>query len=273
MFKVIACIVIYDTEFEEIVEMIEEFFKENINQKLVIIDNSNTGYLKDEILKINNSIDYILSENVGYGNANNKTIEKYRGLADYFIVMNPDIFITINGLKKLIEHADTKKEFGIIMPKITYSDGEIQYLCKLLPTPWDLFLRRVFYKFSYMKKLNFNYEYRFTNYDKEVEVPVLSGCFMFCNYSNLSKENGFDDRFFMYLEDTDLSRRMFKYGNYFYPNVTVIHKFSRASYKSLKMTKLHIISMIKYFNKWGWIFDKERKKINHKMINKNSEGR
>ena len=92
---------------------------------------------------------------------------------------------------------------------------------------------------------------------------------MFTKYDNLIKENGFDKRYFMYMEDVDLSRRMFKYGNYFFPEVKIIHNFNKSSFKSLKMTFKHVESAIKYFNKWGWFSDQERKKINYHYINSN----
>lgn len=268
MFRLIGCIVVYNTKFDEISQMIKEFYKENIGQHLVIVDNSNTGYLEEKIKNINSDIDYILNENTGYGSGNNLAITKYKKKAEYFLVLNPDIYITINDLKRLLSYADGKKEFGIIMPKITFLDGENQYLCKLLPTPVNLFLRRFLPNSSLLQKLNYNYEYRFTNYDKVMEVPFFSGCFMLCNYKNLIKENGFDERYFMYMEDVDLSRRMFKYKNYFYPDVEVHHGFGKASFKSLKMTFVHVKSAVRYFNKWGWFFDKERKKININMLRK-----
>ena len=109
MFKLIACIVIYNTKFDEIRETIKEFYKEDINQHLVIIDNSNTGYLKEKILALNNTIDYILNDNTGYGDGNNIAIFKYEGKSEYFLIMNPDIYISIDGLKKLVSHADEKK--------------------------------------------------------------------------------------------------------------------------------------------------------------------
>ena len=278
MYKIIGCIVIYDNEISEIKDLIKEFYKEDINQKLVIVDNSEISKIKDQILEINKDIDYIKTEkNVGYGAANNIAIRKYENASDYFIVMNPDIFVKLSDLKKLIKFADEKKEFGIIMPKIVFPDGTNQYLCKLLPTPKNLFARRFlkYFKFIWkmMDKMNDNFEYKFTDYNKIMKVPYLSGCFMFCHYEKLIKENGFDERYFMYLEDTDLSRRMFKYINYFYPDVEVVHTFCKASYKSTKMTKLHIKSAISYFNKWGWIFDRERDDINKRMINENMKGR
>ena len=65
-------------------------------------------------MKINTSVDYIESENIGYGRANNIAIKKYAGQAEYFIIMNPDIKFDVDSLEKLINFADEKKNFGII---------------------------------------------------------------------------------------------------------------------------------------------------------------
>ncbi len=274
MYKVIGCIVLYNNQMSEILNLIQEFYKENINQKLVIVDNSEQPQLRDKILKVNKNIEYIHSKNRGYGAANNIVIKKYSGQADYYLVMNPDIFIKIEDLKELISFADKIGEFGVIMPKVLYPDASNQYLCKMLPTPMNLIARRFLVKFkNLVKKLDYNFEYRFSNYDKIMEVPYLSGCFMFCNYRNLSRENGFDERYFIYLEDVDLSRRLYKYVNYFYPNVEIIHGFGKASFKNIKMTLVHIKSAIRYFNKWGWFFDSERKYVNNEILTKYKKGR
>jgi GT2 family glycosyltransferase len=164
------------------------------------------------------------------------------------------------------------KDVGLVMPKVLYPDGRIQYLCKLLPTPFDLFGRRFlnFYPFKkYIEKRNEIYELRFTGYDKIMEVPYLSGCFMFIRTKVLEKVGLFDERFFMYLEDTDLSRRIHKMAKtIYYPHVHIYHEYGKGSYKNKKLLKYHIESAIKYFNKWGWFFDKERREINKKVLSK-----
>ena len=77
----------------------------------------------------------------------------------------------------------------------------------------------------------------------------------------------FDERFFMYPEDIDITRRMHKYyRTMFWPDVTVVHAHRAASYKSKKMLKIHMWNMIKYFTKWGWIFDKERRDWNKQLL-------
>jgi GT2 family glycosyltransferase len=73
----------------------------------------------------------------------------------------------------------------------------------------------------------------------------------------------FDERFFMYLEDVDLSRRIHsQYKTIYYPDIHIYHHYHKASYKRFKHLKYHILSAVKYFNKWGWFIDKERKTIN-----------
>ena len=223
MYDIVMSIVIYKHSFSDLEKLITEFFRKKINQKLVIVDNSPTRSfeveLKSNINIMEYDIEYIYADsNFGYASANNRAIEKFSSKTKYFLVSNPDIFFKIEELEKLKNFADEKYKnggFGIISPKIQYEDGELQYLCKLLPTPMNLFARRFLFMFKEtLKKIDYNYEYRFTDYNEVLEVPFLSGCFMFLDATNLRKENGFDDNFFMYLEDTDLSRRMFKYGNY-----------------------------------------------------------
>ena len=73
----------------------------------------------------------------------------------------------------------------------------------------------------------------------------------------------FDENIFMYLEDTDLNRRIHsKYKTIFYPKVEIIHEYAKESYVNKKLLMFHIKSAIYYFNKLGWIFDRQRDEIN-----------
>ncbi len=113
------------------------------------------------------------------------------------------------------------------------------------------------------------YEFRFTGYGKIIYVPYLSGCFMFFRTEALKQAGLFDERFFMYLEDVDLSRRIHKhYRTVYYPEISVFHQYEKGSYKNSKLLKYHLQSAIKYFNKWGYFFDKDRQEINKKILKK-----
>ena len=162
---------------------------------------------------------------------------------------------------------DKERECGLVMPNIIYPDGKTQYLCKLLPTPWDSIVRR-FVAIKSLKRYHDNkYELHLSGYNSIMEVPVLSGCFMFIRCSILKKVGGFDDRYFMYAEDVDLCRRIGEISKtLFYPYVSVVHEYEKGSYKNKKLLKYHINSMVKYFNKWGWIWDKKRSHKNRYCI-------
>ena len=90
---------------------------------------------------------------------------------------------------------------------------------------------------------------------------------MFVRTSVFEKSGLFDPRYFMYLEDYDLIRRInMNSKTIFYPGVSIIHGHAKESYKNGKLLKIHIQSAIKYFNKWGWFFDNERKRINQEIL-------
>lgn len=240
---------------------INSFLNTEIVVKLIIIDNSPD----DEIRQIcnDNKIEYIFNNaNIGFGSGHNIAIQRILELSKYHLVLNPDIYFSRGNLEKLYDFMEKNNDVGLVMPKILYPDGSLQYLCKKLPTPFDLIVRRFIpslLKPLFQKRLD-SFEFKDRNYNEIMSVPGLSGCFMFIR-TDIFKEIGmFDERFFMYAEDTDLSRRIGnKYKTMYYPEAVVYHEYAKGSYKSNKLLMVHINSAIKYFNKWGWFFDKDRK--------------
>ncbi|MFT3751971.1 MAG: glycosyltransferase [Paludibacter sp.] len=161
---------------------------------------------------------------------------------------------------------NNNSEIGQLMPKVHYPNGKIQYLCKLIPTPFDLIFRR-FFPTEWTKKRMERFELKASGYNKIMDVPYLSGCFMFLRTAALREVGLFDERFFMYPEDIDLTRRIHqKYRTVFYPDVSIIHHHAQESYTNLKMLWIHIVNLIRYFNKWGWFFDKERRNVNKETL-------
>jgi GT2 family glycosyltransferase len=97
------------------------------------------------------------------------------------------------------------------------------------------------------------------DYNKQMDVPFLSGSFMFMRASILAEVKGFDERFFLYCEDLDLCRRIGEISRtVYFPGAKIYHGYQKASYLNTKLMLIHSFSAIKYFNKWGWIFDKKR---------------
>jgi hypothetical protein len=103
--------------------------------------------------------------------------------------------------------------------------------------------------------------------DIPLNIPYHQGSFMFFRVSALKEIGLFDERFFMYPEDIDISRRMHeKYRTMYWPKVTVTHAHRASSYHSIKMLRIHVINMIRYFNKWGWFHDPIRAQVNHQIL-------
>ena len=165
----------------------------------------------------------------------------------------------------LYEYMQANPDVGNVLPKVIYPNGDLQYLCKLLPTPMD-WIGRMFIPFKSIKKrINDNFEMRFSGYDKEMNAPYLSGCFMFLRKSVIEEVGVFDEGIFMYGEDTDLNRRIFqKYRTMYYPSATITHAFEKGSHKKIRLFWIHVKAAVYYLNKWGWFFDKERREINKK---------
>ena len=260
-----ASLVLYHNSMCDVDTIINCVLKSPID-KLYIIDNSRNDSFRI-LEKRSDKIRYIHNENIGYGGAHNIAIRDAINIgAKYHIVVNPDIYFEIGAIVSLIEYMDDNPDVGWVMPKVVYPDGDLQYLCKPLPSPVDLFLRR-FVPRALLKKRIEKFELRNFSYDRELNVPFLSGCFMFLRVSALQDIGLFDERFFMYGEDIDLSRRMHSlYKTMFYPNATIVHAHAAESYKSRKMLFVHIKNIVKYFNKWGWFFDKKRHEINKKLL-------
>jgi len=270
MYKITASIVTYRNNIEILKKAIASFLDTGLETKLIIVDNSES----DEIGSIcsDKRVEYIFNNrNIGFAAGHNIAIRKLMGLSQYHLVLNPDVFFEPGTLERCYSFMEENKDVGMAMPKIRFFDGSIQRLCKLLPTPLELILRRMdspVIGALFRKRLD-RYCLAFTGYDKIMDVPHISGCFMFIRQEVFAKTGLFDERFFMYMEDMDFSRRVRKnFRTVYYPPAVGYHQWGKHSYSNLTALKYHAISAMKYFNKWGWFFDKERKQVNDMILEK-----
>jgi GT2 family glycosyltransferase len=263
-----ASIVIYNSNMENLRKVIKSYAPAK-NRVLYLIDNSPVQTDVSSIIASNNYIHYHFSgKNRGYGAGHNIAIRMaIEAGTKYHVVLNPDLEFDPGVIDKIAEFMDTDDTIAQVMPKILNQRGELQYLCKLLPTPFALFFKRFLPKKYVEDALLVRYQLKFADYNKQMNVPYLSGCFMFFRTSAFNSVGLFDERFFMYPEDIDITRRMHKfYKTIYYPEVSIVHAHRAESYESRKMLRIHIVNIIRYFNKWGWFFDHERKIINANVL-------
>lgn len=269
-YQIVCSIVAYKSNIIQLNRAINSFLDTKLSVKLLIIDNSPDARIKT-LLPKNEKIQYIFNNaNLGYGAAHNIGIREYINKTDYYLVLNPDVYFNAGVLERIIDFMNLNQDIGNLMPKVLYPDGSVQFLCKLLPTPYDWIGRRFNPMKSLVEKRNNYFELRFTGYKSVMDIPYLSGCFMFLRTNALIVTELFDERIFMYGEETDLCRRLISKGfrTVFYPMITIFHEFEKGSHKSLRLTWIGIKSAFYYFNKWGWFFDEERKMINNLTLQK-----
>lgn len=263
--NVSASIVIFNCKYDDLIVAIDSFFLAN-GESLALIDNKSTTDIMTKLKKkyeSNNNVFFLLlDKNYGFGYAHNRgfdELKKINKLGDYHIILNPDVKIDKMCISILSKYMNENQDVGLVSPKILNLDGSLQPLNKEFPNVFDMFVRRFFPKFiqdiSFIRKRYDRYIRINIGYENISEVPFSSGCFMFFRsliYENL---NGFDEKIFLYMEDADICKRIWKFSKIIYnPNGIIYHKWNRDSKKKLKATMLFIRSVIYYFNKNGWKF-------------------
>ena len=261
-------IVLYNTDLTELSRTINSFFQtSSINIKLFLIDNSSSDVLKE--LGKDSRIYYLHNpSNPGFGAAHNIAINKaIEHGSNYHFIVNPDIYFNGDILLTMIAYMKKDLSIGMMMPQILNLDGTVQNLPKLLPSPFSILWRKIKRPARAYQKFINNYELRKVPEKMIYDTPVLSGCFTLLNLEAIKKVGVYDDDFFMYFEDWDLSRRMHQYyKTIYFPQVSVYHGYESGANKNSKLFMIFIKSAITYFNKWGWFFDSERTRINQTAL-------
>ena len=266
--KLDVCVsfVLFGNDQQEIERAIMQVKGGGLAIHIVIVDNSqpplNLDFAKSPQVTI-----ITTNKNLGYGRGHNLALAASKGRCRYNLVMNTDLQMEREVVPGLVAFMDSHPEAGLTMPKVRYPDGSIQRLCRLLPVPADLLGRRFFARTRWAQARNAKYEFHDWNYDTIAEFPFLSGCFMLIRRSVLDAIGYFDERYFLYAEDLDLSRRIHAAARTLYvPTQTVVHEYRSQSRPSFRRLRYAAVSLIRYFTKWGWIHDPERNNANLRTI-------
>ena len=265
-YEIAVSIVVYQNDRKELSTILESLRISKRRLMITVVDNSPTPALR-ATAKLAGAEYIFVGENIGFGAGHNLAIRRSLELAPYHAVVNPDVIVGEDTFDRLIALMDAHPEVGQAMPAVYYADGREQRLAKRLPTPVDLFLRRFLGPVG--KRLAKghwdHYELRDIDLTVTREVPCLSGCFMFLRTTTLRQIGLFDERYFMYMEDVDLCRRIGDVSlTVICPDAKICHGYSKGSYRNLRLLWFHTLSAIGYFGKWGWIWDRTRSSRNNR---------
>ncbi|MCQ2462878.1 MAG: glycosyltransferase family 2 protein [Clostridia bacterium] len=246
-YTVSGCIVTYNNadKIEKTVSSLLENTK-GVNLHLYIVDNCSSDGTAQLVEEKFPSVKVIRAEkNAGFGAGHNLVIPYLD--SDFHAVINPDIVIEDDVLTALCETAQKYPGAGLLSPKIINPDGSEQLLGKKIPSFKYLAAHRLYKPGQEPGRLM--KEYCMTDGgDEPFEIKNATGCFMFFRTAEFKRLGGFDERFFMYLEDCDIARRA--NTALFVPGVQVKHMWERASKTNKKLLMVHVQSIIKYHLKW-----------------------
>ncbi|CAH0212783.1 N-acetylglucosaminyl-diphospho-decaprenol L-rhamnosyltransferase [Massilia sp. Bi118] len=206
-------------------------------------------------------------ENPGHARTHNLALrEAIAAGSAYHFILNPEIQIPLDGIGKLLAYMEQHPDVGLLAPRVHYPDGRLRPLCKLLPHPLELLVRRFFPLLHRSSGRLARYELHGSGYTRVMDVPALSGCFLLMRLETVQRVGLFDERFFQYFEDVDLSRRVGRIARtVFVPHVAVVHE-DGSSYRDWPMLWHRLVSGARYFNKWGWLRDAERARVNARAL-------
>lgn len=256
--RVSFCTVTYNNKnkIQDLVENIQSLENEEFGSEIFIVDNGSTDgtvRIAQKLEKQFENVHVVLPpENRGFGAGNNAVLPLIN--SDYHVMINPDVRIeSTNQVQSMIDFMESHQSVGLLSPKILNIDGTVQKLYKHNPTVLDLAVR--FFSPKLLEKRQAWFVHEDTGYSEQGFIEYASGAFMFMRTSTFKQIRGFDERYFMYMEDADITRKVNSVSeSVFFPDATVTHEWQRESHKRIKFMWMTIVSMIKYFNKWGWKF-------------------
>ena len=247
--NITASIVIYKENFKVLEKAIDSFLGSPLSKKLYIIDNSPSNEFKNKIQ--NDSVEYIYSnKNLGFGKGHNSILHKLSSENKFHLILNPDVSFHPEILEKLVLKMESNESISMIAPRVLNTNNELLYTARRYPSLFELIFRFL----GIFKKFTTIGEYKNQNHKQSFSPDFVQGSFMLFKTEDLLQLKGFDNRFFMYMEDVDICKRIDQLGKIklLYPKVEIIHTHRKGSSKELRLFFIHISSIIKYFMKWGF---------------------
>lgn len=271
--KLSLCVVNYHHD-EEITRLLKslESFRPQFLHEVVIVDNSEQ---KDELKALRNTYgDWVKIHhpqgNLGLGKGSNLAVKHAQG--EYVLICNPDIEFDQGSLDSLVAFAEDLGDFGVIGPQLINSDSTVQHSCRRFPKIWEPFLKRLPLASKFGRKNPYLMSDKDPNHTETVDWLV--GAALLMKKDVFQEMGGFDDRFFLFFEDTDLCRRLWESDKevWYYPKSVFVHSEERLSERGFWVFKkvfwIHFFSMLKYYVKWKGVARPKKKVVHKKMVKK-----
>ena len=235
--------------------------KTGFDFEILFVDNGSTdpislGFLEHAARDLR--IKFIKSpKNLGFAGGNNLGAAHAAG--EYLFILNPDTAVSENALQSMIDYMELHPEIGILGPKLVYADGTVQESCRRDMRFLDLVIKRTpLRKYPWGRTRLENYLMQDFDHEKIQEVELITGAAIMMRRALFEKIGGFDERYFLFMEDFDLCKKVRTAGKkiVYFPKAPVNHYHRRLSSGNFfqllgkKVFWLHLQSAAKYFWKW-----------------------
>ncbi len=188
--------------------------------------------------------------NLGFGRGNNIVLPMLK--SQYHLLINPDIMFEPDLIKQMVAYMDAHPDVVILSPKVFNRDGTEQLLPRKRPSVRYLMGGLFEHSGERFRQWRADYTMAGEQITEPIDVDFATGCFLLIRTHAFRRLKGFDPRYFLYLEDSDLSLKALREGRIVYhPDMHVVHDWHRDSAHHLKQRIWHITSALKFFWKWG----------------------
>ena len=243
-----ACLVLYHSGMH-VLHAVQCFQESDIELELHVVDNSPGGTLGEHLQWQCPGVQYYPQrKDLGYAGGCNLVIPNLR--SQYHLVCHPDVTFDDKLLSNMVNYMERNKDCVILTPKVLNADGTEQFLPKRAPTIKYLLGSALKKCPGPFKAWNAEYTLEGADIRTPTSVEVADGCFLLIRTGILRQLQGFDPKFFLTHEDTDLSRRAIEYGAIVYhPDMVVTHAKAEKSRNWPEMLK-RLCGALRYLRKW-----------------------
>lgn len=252
-----SAIVLNYKSYRDSVRCVEALLKQTSPLEILLIDNhsddASTQYLRNRYREHAQVRVLEAAKNLGYGQGNALAIAQAQG--EFLLIINPDNELEPEGLQKMIHVLQQDATIGLVAPRLVHPDGTVRDSARRFPTLWDIIRKRTILGKVKVKTK----ESEHPNLDRNlIDIDWVAGACFVMRKSLFQELGGFDPRFFLFFEDTDLCRRVWQAGKrvVYAPSITAKDRKERLSAGGLlslftkKTARIHLVSGAKYFWKW-----------------------
>lgn len=219
-----------------------------LKAEFVVVDNASRDGSLDGLDDVNPDVRIIVNaRNRGYGTACNQGSRA--ASAPCVCFLNPDVVPQPGSIAALVESLDARPDVGVMGPRLLNPDGSYYPSCRVVPSMGVALGHAVFGLLTENNRFTRAYKLLDFDHSTEREVDWVSGAAMMVRRLAFADVGGFDERYFMYVEDLDLCWRLTRAGwkAVYYPSAEMIHHVAGSSRRApYTMIRHHHVSLMRF---------------------------